>query len=158
MKTILLLIFIFPFTIYAQDTTKLRQVDSLVKLINNSDFEIKKDTIKQDYPETGLSMLTYLTAIINGTELKKYVNNVHITRKEKGVTKQMVTTSAFYFNHNKLIKVEESAIDGEKKIDMHWYYEEDTPIYYTNKSDKSQARAEFLLTIAKGLLEKNGFK
>jgi hypothetical protein len=43
-------------------------------------------------------------------------------------------------------------------MDALWYYADDKPIYYTFKSDKSQARAELLLTMAKVMLEKGGFK
>jgi hypothetical protein len=96
--------------------------------------------------------------VTDGTELKKYVNNVHATTQENGTTKQMVSTNTFYFDHNKLIKVEEFATQGDKKMDMLWYYADDKPLYYTFKSDKAQERAELLLTIAKSMLESMGFK
>jgi hypothetical protein len=96
--------------------------------------------------------------VIDGTELKKYVNNVHATTYEDGITKQKIAINTFYFDHNKLIKVEELAVQGDKKMDMLWYYADDKPIYFTLKSDKAEARAELLLTIAKSMLEKIGFK
>jgi hypothetical protein len=35
---------------------------------------------------------------------------------------------------------------------------DDKPIHYTLKSDKSEERAELLVTMAKGMVEKMGFK
>jgi len=156
MKIIFLLAtFLFSFTVYSQqDIAKLRKVDALVNLINSSDFEVQTHTIKQDPPEMGLSMRTYLTIVINGPELKKYVNNVHATTQENGEAKKIVSSNTFYFDHNKLIKVEEFITEGDKKLEALWYYADDKPLYYTLKSDKAQARAELLLTMAKTMLEK----
>ena len=159
MKTIILFtVSLLSLTVYSQDTTKVKQIDALVYQINNSDFKTQRDTIKNDRPQLGLSMRTYLTMVTDGIELKKYVNNVHATTQENGTTKQMVATNAFYFDHNKLIKVEEFATQGDKKIDALWYYADDKPIYFTLKSDKAQERAELLLAMAKSMLEKMGFK
>ncbi len=159
MKTTLLSVtFLFSLSVHSQDTTKLNQIDALVNRINTADFTTNRDTIKNDQPQMGLSIRTYLTMVTDGTELKKYVNNVHATTQENGTTKQMVATNTFYFDHNKLIKVEEFATQADNKMGMLWYYTDDKPIYYTLKSDKAQARAELLLTMAKGMLEKMGFK
>jgi hypothetical protein len=54
--------------------------------------------------------------------------------------------------------MEEFIVEGDKKMDALWYYADDKPIYYTFKSDKSQARAELLLTMAKSMLDKLGLK
>lgn len=153
-QTLLFIIILGSFKSYSQDSIKLKQIDSVVWMINHSKFEIKRDTLIQDHLEMKLSMRTYLTMIINGTELKKYENNVHGTTEENGVIKKLVSTNAFYFDHNKLIKVEEFATEGEKHLEMNWYYENDQPIYYSSKSEKAQERAELLLTIAKSILEK----
>ena len=159
MKTTLLFaVLLFVSTVYSQDTIKLKQIDALVNLINTSDYKTQRDTIKNDQPQMGLSMRTYLTMVTDGTELKKYVNNVHGTTQENGKTIQMVASNTFYFDHNKLIKVEEFATQGDKKLDALWYYADDKPVYYTLKSDKAQERAELLLTMAKSMLEKMGFK
>lgn len=136
----------------------MKQIDALVSYINTSDFKIQRDTIKNDQPQMGLSIRTYLTMVTDGSELKKYVNNVQGTTQENGTAKQMIATNIFYFDHNKLIKVEESATQDDKKIDALWYYEDDKPIYYTLKTDKAQERAELLLTMAKSMLQTMGFK
>jgi hypothetical protein len=159
MKTRFLLIAIlFSSAVYSQDTMQLKKIDTLVTMINTSEYKTQRDTIKNDQPQFGLSMRTYLTTVTDGSELKKYVNNVYATRQENGTTSQIVTTNAFYFDHNKLIKVEEFATQGDKKMDLSWYYADDKPIYYTLKSEKAQERAELLLTMAKSLLEKMGYK
>jgi len=156
--TFLFAAILFSSAVYCQDTMKLKQIDALVNLINTSGYKTQRDTIKNDQPQMGLSMRTYLTMVIGGTELKKYVNNVHAITQENGTTNQIVATHTFYFDHNKLIKVEEFATQGDKKIDALWYYADDKPIYFTHKSDKAQERAELLLTMAKTMLEKTGFK
>ena len=144
--------------VYSQDTTALQQIDALVRQINGSGFQTQTDTITNDLPKMGLSSRTYLTTVTDGSQLKKYVNNAHVTTQKNGTTKEMVGTNTFYFNQNKLIKVEENATKDGKQMDASWYYADDKPIYYTLKSDKSEERAELLLTIAKGIVEKMGFK
>ena len=140
-----------------QISLKVKEIDSLVKLINSSGYKIQRDTINQDHPEIGLSMQSYLTTVTDGSELKKYVNNVHATTEENGTKTLIIATNAFYFNHNELIKVEENLIEADKKIDALWYYADDKPIYYNFPSDKAPERAKFLLTTAKGILGITGF-
>lgn len=142
----------------SQDTTALQQIDALVRQINRSGFQTQRDTIVNDLPKMGLSSRTYLTTVTDGSQLKKYVNNAHVTTQQNGTTKEMIGTNIFYFDHNKLIKVEEFAMRNGKQIDAMWYYADDKPIHYTLQSDKSEERAELLLTIAKGMVEKMGFK
>jgi hypothetical protein len=159
MKTTLFFVAIlFCIIGYSQDTAKLKQIDALVSKINTADFKTQRDTIINEQPQLGLSIRTYLTMVIDGTELKKYVNNVHATTYENGITKQKIAINTFYFDENKLIKVEELAVLGDNKMDLLWYYADDKPIYFTLNSDKAEARAELLLTIAKSMLEKIGFK
>ncbi|THU41473.1 hypothetical protein FAM09_05030 [Niastella caeni] len=129
-------------------------MDSLVKLINNSNFKTQRDTIKQDRPDYGISSRTYLTMVSEGNELKKYVNSFHMTTKNNGISKKMDGENAFYFDHNKLIKVEEFMSEGDKKMEMHWYYADEKPIYNTLNAGKDNERAEMLLKMAKGLVEK----
>jgi len=154
MKKILLSILVFC-TIKGtcQDSLKLRRIDSLVSVINQSGLTIQNDSIIQDHPEWGLSMKTYLTLALDGNKLKKYVNKGISVRLEKGISKHMTTSTTFYFDQDKLIKVEESGIEGEKKLFADWYYAENKPLYYTYRSDKSEARAALLLTMADNMLK-----
>src|SRR6187401_1250672 len=69
MKTIFLCVaFLCSLTLYSQDMAQVKRIDSLVSMINISDYKIQRDTIKQDRPEMGLSMRTYLTIVSSGSE------------------------------------------------------------------------------------------
>jgi len=154
MKTTLIIFFILTFFgVYSQDTLKIRQIDALLSQINTSTLPIHRDTLVQDHPEIGLKMTTYLTMIVNGGELIKYVNYVNTTMIENGVTRQMTTSSSFYYDHNKLIKVEEYLLESDKKKTADWYYSGDKPLYYTLQSDKAEDRATLLLTMSKTMLK-----
>jgi len=155
MKTALTLILIILFLdIYAQDTLKAKQIDTLVSSINKSNLPVKCDTVVKDYPEFGLKMITFLSRIVNDNELIKYVNLVDATRTENGVVKQTTTSSTFYYKNNKLIKIEEYTLEGKQKKTADWYYHEDKPIHFTATSAKASERAIFLITLANGFLKK----
>jgi hypothetical protein len=154
MKTTLTILFtLILFRAYSQDTLKVKQVDALVLQINSSTLPIQRDTLIQDYPEIGLKMTIYLTMIVSEGELIKYVNYVNSTRVEKGVTQEMTGSNTFYYDHNKLIKVEEYLLEGDKKITFDWYYSNDKALYYTLKSDKAEDRATLLLSMSKTMLK-----
>lgn len=154
MKPIFTTLFALSFcSVYSQDTLRLRQIDSIISQINISDLPVQRDTLIQDHPEMGIKITTYLTTIVNGGELLKYVNFVNSTMTENGVTRQMTASNSFYYDHNKLIKIEEYIIEGDKKGEVSWYYSEDKPLYYTLKSDKAEDRANLLLTISKAMLK-----
>ena len=140
-------------TLYSQDSSMVHQIDSLVAAINNSQFEVHKDSIIRNLPEYGIYSKTYLTTIMNGKKLLKYTNDLDGATTLNGVTKSQKGSNAFYFQESKLIKVEEYFDDGEKRIDAEWYYADDKPVYYTLQSDKSEERALFLLSMSKTLLK-----
>ena len=98
-------------------------------------------------------MTTCLSMIVNDGELLKYVNQVNMTMQEKGVTRKMTTSNTFYYDHNKLIKVEEYGIEGDKKMTVDWYYSDDKPLYSTVPPGKAGDRATFLLTLSKTMLK-----
>jgi hypothetical protein len=143
---------------YSQDAIKIKQIDSLVNLINSSNYKLQRDTIKQDYPDMGLSMRTYLSAETDGSELKKYINDVYMTATQNGTAQKTHATNIFYFNHNKLIKVQEDGTEDKKELHYLWYYADDKPIYYTSEDEGAQERASMLLNIAKAMMQKMGFK
>ena len=144
---------LFTINSNCQDTLKVRQIDSLVSVINQSNLVIQNDSILQDRPELGLAMKTYLTMALDGNKLKKYINKVNSVRLEKGISKQMTASNTFYFDQDKLIKVEEFVIEGDKKLYFDWYYSENKPLYYTYQSEKSESRATLLLTMANGMIK-----
>ncbi|NML23446.1 hypothetical protein HHL16_21380 [Pseudoflavitalea sp. G-6-1-2] len=150
----ILLFSCFSFNAYSQDSTAIRRIDAMVKLINNADLNALKDSVKTDYLANEMSFRTYLTALVKNKELKKYINDIHSKRKENGVTLEMHAISAFYFNENKLIKVEEKVTADGKELLMDWYFENDKSVHYTSKSERSEERAEMLLKLAQGFLDK----
>ena len=154
MKVLFLFFFLFGATkTFSQDTVRIKQIDSLAKAINNSNFKIHTDSMTQDLSQMGLLMKTYLTAVTDSNQLKKYTNKVYATRVEGGVSKQTTTSSSFYFDQNKLIKVEEFIIEADKENHADWYFADDKPLHYTLKNEKSEERANFLLNIAKTMLK-----
>jgi len=153
MKMIFSAFFIFTLlNTYAQDSIKIKKIDALVAAINNSGFSIQRDTIKQESPEIGIKMITYLTMLSNGSELLKYINDVDITMTQEGFKKHMGGANTFYFEHNKLIKVEEYMIEADQKKEAIWYFSEDKPLYYTLQSPEADARAFLLLSMAKTMV------
>lgn len=152
--TVLFVIVFCSFGAYSQDSLKMKAIDEIVKKINTGSFTTEKDTIKNDRPELGLFMTSYLTMVTSDKQMMKYVNLVHIKRTENGVEMQTVGSNIFYFDNSKLIKVEEFMEENKERIDMLWYYADDKPLYYTMKTGKAQERAEFLLKLSKTLLDK----
>lgn len=139
---------------YAQETPKTKDIDIIVSRINQSEYQVKKDTIIQDKPEYGLKMTTYLTMKVAANQLKKYENFVYTTLNQNGISREITTSTAFYYDQNKLIKVEEYMIEGSTKKVMNWYYSEDKPLYYDLKSEKAEDRAKMLLTVSEAMLKK----
>jgi len=151
---LLLIVFSFSFKAFSQDASKMKQIDSLVNLINGTRLIIQNDTIKQEFAELGLSIRTYLKALTDTSGLRKYVNEVHVKRTENGVATEKNSTSSFYFDKKKLIKVEETATLDDKQFEALWYYADDKPLYYPIKTEQGEERAVFLLTLAKSMIEK----
>lgn len=148
-KLVTLLIFVLSSpTLFSQDSLKVKTIDSLVAIINRSPYTIQQDTVVKEHPELGLSITNYLTAILDGRILKKYVNRGLTKNTQNGVTKEMITSSAFYYDQDKLIKVEEFAEQGEKSQKMDWYFLNDELIHQTFPSPKSAERAKLLITIS----------
>ena len=111
MKTMYLAILLFfSFKIFGQNSPELKQIDSLVKVINRSKITPQYDSIIRDLPMLGLYMKSNLTMLVNDSEVMKYVNRVKTVRHENGIQTNMITSSTFYFDRNELIKVEEFMI------------------------------------------------
>lgn len=155
MKTILLLaLLICSISTHAQDSIKIKQIDSLVSVIMHADWPVQQDSVIQDYPSVGLSMKTYIRVMMYNRELKKYAQIVKSSRKEGEVSFQDISGSAFYYHQDKLIKVEEFFIHAGKENKMEWYYEADKCFYHTFQSPKAEERAIFLVDLANGFLKK----
>lgn len=138
---------------YSQETSKIKDIDVTVNTINQSNYQITRDTIILDKPEYGLKTKTYLTMKVDKNQLKKYENLVFTTMSLDGNSREMTTSTTFYYNENKLIKVEEYMMEGSNKKVMDWYYFEDKPLYYTLKSEKAEGRAKLLLSMSEAMLK-----
>lgn len=155
MKTILIVFFILLRSItFSQDTSRIKEIDSLVKAINQSDLITETDSVIQDMPAMGLYMKTYLSLSVKDSIFTRYSNNVTANSLENGVSLKSNTSSVFYFYNSQLIKVEESGIMKGKSINFFWYYFDNKPYYYTFKSDRSEDRALQLLEISKNIYNK----
>ena len=155
MKTLLLVVLSFFSTkIYSQESIKIREIDSLASIIRLSNLPVQHDTISQEYPGLALSIKTYLTIMIDSKELKKYVSKVRTVQQENGVPREMITGTAFYYDQNKLIKVEEFALQDEKEQLFAWYFSGNKCFYHTLQSDKAESRALLLLTMSNSISKK----
>lgn len=155
MKELLLSIILgCAFKLYSQDAAQIRQIDSLVKVINNdSNLKTHTDSIAHDVPAIGFLMKTYLTVVTDSGQLKKYVNYSLGTQNVNSVSKRTTTSSSFYFDKDKLIKVEEFIIEDDTENHADWYFADDRPLYYTVKNDRSDERAILLLDMSKNMLK-----
>lgn len=133
---------------YSQQN-KINIIDSVVTLINKSQYIIEIDSNIQSSSYIGLFMKTYKIAHLSNGHIHKYENKVNALRQEQGRESNMNSNATFYFLNNRLIKVEEYMDEDGKKQNAHWYYEGDRLIHFTFKSDKSEERGGFLLELSK---------
>lgn len=152
MKYLLISLVIFSLKGYAQDTLKIKNIDSLVNLINRSNFKVHRDSLTENNPALGISMQCYVTAIKKGTELKKYVNNTFSSIQHNGKTIQVVSLITYYYDRNKLIKAEQSIKQGGTNQETKWYYVDDKPIY-TPPIFNAQILAQNILMAGKEILK-----
>ena len=155
MKTILVLL--FPFFVtksYSQDNFDLKRIDSIVTTINYSKLKANQDSIIQNFPNLGLSIKSYLTMVVENNQLKKYVNYVNTDRLENGVTIKATSCNTFYYDQNKLIKVEECSLSDNQAIQFDWYFLDDRCLYHSLQSDKAESRATLLLSMSKEMIKK----
>jgi hypothetical protein len=138
MKTLIFVASFFCFaSSYAQDSVKIKQIDSLVSIIlHTRDLYTQRDSTVQDYPGIGLHMKTYLTMMRYGKELKKYSQIVNTTQQQNQIAKQGVTGSAF------------------KETKMTWYFADGKCFFHSLKSGKAEDRAILLSQLADTFLKK----
>ncbi|MEP7236709.1 MAG: hypothetical protein ABI685_02550 [Ferruginibacter sp.] len=154
MKTLLLftLLFLSP-KLYAQDSLQINRINSLVNGILYSKFPTQTDSSSQDYPATGLYIKKYTTIVTFGKELKEYAQVTKARHEEGQINKQSMGGSAFYYDQNKLIKVEEFLIDDGKENKAEWFFADDKCFYHTLESIKAEDRITLLLTLSNGFLQ-----
>jgi hypothetical protein len=148
---------VYSFATYSQDTKKIKSIDSLVKVIKASNYQVIRDTVKRESAKTGFSRRVYVTALFNEVELKKYVEDDLITSVGDNRASKMHLVSSYYFDHNKLIKVEQNRTDwlGTKYSD--WYFGNDKPLYNTSKQRYRDQYALTMLDEANRMVQDMGF-
>lgn len=151
--TLIILLILTVTQSYAQDSLKTKEIDNIVNGINQSNYQNEKDTLIQDHPEYGLKMTTYITRVVDANQLKKYENFVHTLMIQNGTTREMKSSTTFYYDNNKLIKVEEYLIEGDNKKTVDWYYAEDKPMFNSPQPKKTEERALLLLTMSETMLK-----
>ncbi len=155
MKILFLFISFFYFSnLFSQDSLSVRQVDSLVSIIQYSNFPTQRDSIFQDYSEIGLKINTHITLVTYGKELKKYAQIVKATQLENKIEKHNLMGSAFYYNKNLLIKVEEFMIEEGKEYKAEWYFYNDKCFFKTATSPKFENRISLLVKLSNTFLKK----
>ncbi|MBI5857253.1 MAG: hypothetical protein HZB42_06350 [Sphingobacteriales bacterium] len=132
-----------------QYTVKIREIDSLVNLINASDLLTTTDTIINEVPAFAVYAKTIASITVKDSDIVKYNNKVLGIDKSGPQPDTINTLTIFYFHLGKLIKVEDSGIFKGKSAKADWYYFNDQPVYYTLKNERSEDRAQLLLVLAK---------
>lgn len=154
----LLLFSLLVITINAasQNYAALARIDSIVSIINASSTNPVQDSVIQAMPEYGISIKTYITAIVEEGQLKKYTNYIVSDRIEAGVSKHLIASNTFYYFQNKLMKVEEFAMENNRVHQFFCYFQNDKPLYSSIPADKDKDRDRptLLLSMAKGITEK----
>jgi len=150
-----IVILLFSTLIYSQDPIEIKRIDSIVAGINNSGIKPHYDTIKQNFSAAGLSTTICLAMVVDSGKLKRFENQVFATVTENGTSKKTTTSSIFYYNQNKLIKVHESiSEEGKEDGQADWYYSDEKPIYYTLKNERAEERSILLVQISKAMIAK----
>jgi hypothetical protein len=131
----------------AQDSVKLKQIDSIVYAINNSGLKIENDTIRKNTATQNPK--GYLTMMRENGELRKYEFKMVSVVTTDGNSAQSVTSSTFYYWKRNLIKVEEYAAYKDLSKRVNWYFDKGKLIHETLGAERSAEYAELLLSSAR---------
>ena len=152
---------LFPLLSLSQEELKLHNIDSIVSNINNSKYGETTDTLNNDIPTYNFFASTLQTSIADGAALKKYVHHVLNYDNSQKKIKTADYSSAFYYDQNTLIKVEESSKDRNGIFRVVWYFEKDKLLEFQmhpmpidkEHYEKIREREQILQTLAKSFLE-----
>jgi hypothetical protein len=154
MKTSLLLFLLIGVAhfSYSQDSSKISQIDSIVKILKSTHLETKTDTIKQDQPQFGYYGFSIVTISVDQKGLRRYINHVNATIKQGNKDEKIVSDNIFYFNNGELIKVEETATKEDETKAFEYYFDAGKAINTSLLTPKQLSRTEQLLTMGKMIL------
>jgi hypothetical protein len=141
----------------AQDTLGLKKIDSVVNIIEKgkwnfqTDSLLKRDTIMNImFMETDFHLSHYFD---DSNCLKKLVWYNRVKGKKQGDESEITTTSIFYYNANKLIKVDDTAIENGKTGHIETYYNNDKVLYCSVNRERTEERSFLLLGLSKTFLK-----
>lgn len=153
-KYLLFLFFFTSYQLFSQDTLTIKlEIDSIVNSINHSNYEIEQDTITVNKPEIGINITTYITLITHESKIKKYEQTAISLLSYNSVITNMTAKSIFYFDKNKLIKVEEFMIENERKMFLDFYFKDNVLLYSSTPNEQAKERANLLLIMAENFLK-----
>lgn len=137
----------------AQDTARIKEIDALVAGIKLLPYKEVNDSIVNDMPSVGMKSTIYVRMMINEGQLFRYSYKVNASNTFEGILTKMNSESTFYFDKNKLIKVEEFLVEGDKNGEAEWYYANDAPLHYTLQTEMAEFRAKLLIDMANNILK-----
>ena len=140
--------------VFAQDSLRIKQIDSLVSIIDHSDLPTQLDSNLEEKSGRKLSIKTYTTQKTLGKQLKEYSTMVKVTQREDMITTLDLSGTAFYYDDNKLIKVEEFMTRDGKENKVEWYFFNDNCFYHSLRSVRAKDRIVLLLEMSNGYLKK----
>lgn len=146
---LLILCFLALFKSSAQDTLK---INHFVSEINSLRLPLKTDSVEINQPN--LNILTLISTLIDKGEVIKCIYHVTADKVEKGVTKRSIGITNYYYRNNEIIKVEIYKLEKGKEHRSEWYYSEEKPIYYTEKSTNAEIMAIDLLDASRAIRKK----
>ncbi len=145
---------------FSQDSIRTTRIDSLVSYYNHAGFREERDSIITNMPEMKFSSKTYITILIHEGAIKKYENRPTMTMQNKDSVQTRSGYNIFYFDKDKLIKVEEGTNDENGSASIDWYFDNDIAFFYKItpqkqiKAEKLEERGKLLVVMAKSILEK----
>jgi hypothetical protein len=148
MRTLLISTFLFySIQAFNQTSYEINKIDSLTGIINHQTLRIRSDSSNIPNSENPLVKVLNSKWYEDSNSLKK-IKWENVFYDPKGNSKEIKfnVTTMFYYDSNKLIKVENIYIEINKStIVNNYYYKEDVLIYTNDNTPKSQTQAKYYL-------------
>ena len=135
---------------YSQDAAAITHIDSIVNTINKLHLQVYEDSVTKKIADPEMEMKTYLLEVFDDGVLKKYQYKMKSLDNENGIYTTFIQSTAFYYDQDQLIKVEQSRLQFEKRSDLNWYYSNDTLLKYPGNDP---GRSDSFLSAAKEFLK-----
>ena len=136
---------------YAQDSYKIENIDSLVSSINRLNLQVHLDSSTKKVADIEMELKTYSLVVFDNGVLRKYQIKMSSFDHENNVYTPFSQSTTFYYDQNKLIKVEKSRLQFEKQSVLEWYFSDDKLLKCT---DTNSSLASSFLINAKEFLKR----